>query len=110
MDTNQNESTLPVFLSLKDASNLLAISYSTLHQMALDGELPARKVGGQWRMLQDDLTAWFRDGYTVRTQTNKNNLLGAAVPVQEPSFRSPNRDAAKLAALLKDRKKSSKRS
>ena len=37
-------------LTLSEAANLLQVSTRTLQRMIRNGELPAFKVGGQWRL------------------------------------------------------------
>jgi len=43
------------FLTLQEAAVLLQMSKRTLHRMAQRKELPAFKVGGQWRIRQSEL-------------------------------------------------------
>ena len=43
------------FFTLQEAAVLLQMSKRTLHRMAQRKELPALKVGGQWRIRQSEL-------------------------------------------------------
>jgi excisionase family DNA binding protein len=43
------------FFTLQEAAVLLQVSKRTLHRMAQRKELPALKVGGQWRIRQSEL-------------------------------------------------------
>jgi excisionase family DNA binding protein len=45
-------------LTLSEAANLLQISTRTLQRMIRSGELPAFKVGGQWRVRETQLKQW----------------------------------------------------
>jgi excisionase family DNA binding protein len=46
------------FLTLPEAASLLQISTRTLQRMIRRNELPAFKVGGQWRVRESQLTRW----------------------------------------------------
>lgn len=45
-------------LTLSEAANLLQVSTRTLQRMIRSGELPAFKVGGQWRLRETQLRQW----------------------------------------------------
>jgi excisionase family DNA binding protein len=45
-------------LTLAEAANLLQVSTRTLQRMIRSGELPAFKVGGQWRLRETQLQQW----------------------------------------------------
>ena len=49
------------FLTLSEAANLLQVSTRTLQRMIRNGELPAFKVGGQWRVRETQLRQWVED-------------------------------------------------
>lgn len=42
--------TSPQMLTLYDVAKVLGIAYATARQRALDGDLPARKIGALWRI------------------------------------------------------------
>jgi excisionase family DNA binding protein len=48
------------FLTLKQTAELLRMSTRTLLRMVQSNELPAFKVGGQWRFLESELIKWFK--------------------------------------------------
>jgi excisionase family DNA binding protein len=48
-------------LTLSEAANLLQVSTRTLQRMIRNGELPAFKVGGQWRLRETQLRLWVED-------------------------------------------------
>jgi excisionase family DNA binding protein len=45
-------------LTLSEAANLLQVSTRTLQRMIRNGQLPAFKVGGQWRLRETQLRQW----------------------------------------------------
>jgi excisionase family DNA binding protein len=45
-------------LTLSEAGQLLQVSTRTLHRMIRSAELPAFKVGGQWRVRESQLQQW----------------------------------------------------
>lgn len=53
-------------LTLPEVAQLLKVAEKTVYTMAQKGEVPAFKVGGQWRFRRTDLDAWI-DAKTRRT-------------------------------------------
>jgi excisionase family DNA binding protein len=47
-------------LTLPEAAELLHVSTRTLQRMIRRKELPAFKVGGQWRVRESQLTRWIQ--------------------------------------------------
>jgi excisionase family DNA binding protein len=45
-------------MTLAEAAELLQVSTRTLHRMIRSAELPAFKVGGQWRVRESQLQQW----------------------------------------------------
>lgn len=45
-------------LTLPEVAQLLKVAEKTVYTMAQKGELPAFKVGGQWRFRRADLDSW----------------------------------------------------
>lgn len=45
-------------LTLSEAAQLFQVSTRTLHRMIRSGDLPALKVGGQWRVRETQLEQW----------------------------------------------------
>lgn len=45
-------------LTLPEVAQLLKVAEKTVYTMAQKGELPAFKVGGQWRFRRGDLDSW----------------------------------------------------
>jgi excisionase family DNA binding protein len=55
MDRNFDQIRL---LTLAEAARLLHVSTRTLQRMIRGNNLPALKVGGQWRVRESQLTEW----------------------------------------------------
>lgn len=45
-------------LTLSEVAQMLKVAEKTVYTMAQKGDLPAFKVGGQWRFRRTDLNAW----------------------------------------------------
>jgi excisionase family DNA binding protein len=45
----------PELLTLRELAEYLRVSMRTAYQLASDGEIPAVKVGGQWRIPRAEL-------------------------------------------------------
>ncbi len=54
-------------LTLPEVAQLLKVAEKTVYTMAQKAELPAFKVGGQWRFRRTDLDAWI-DAKTRRAR------------------------------------------
>ena len=48
-------------LTLPEVAQLLKVAEKTVYSMAQRGQLPAFKVGGQWRFKRADLDQWIED-------------------------------------------------
>ncbi len=48
-------------LTAKDVQNLLHVDRSTVYRMAEAGQLPAMRVGRQWRFPTDEIEAWLKN-------------------------------------------------
>ncbi len=48
-------------LTIKDVAAILKLAEKTVYSMAQDGELPAFKVRGQWRIRKVDFEKWMAD-------------------------------------------------
>ena len=61
------------FLTVSDLTKILKVSRFVVDRMLRNGELPAAKLGGQYRVRPDDLMKWW--GQQVK-QEQKNILRG----------------------------------
>jgi excisionase family DNA binding protein/PAS domain S-box-containing protein len=57
-------------LTATEAAELLQVKGDTLYSLIDREELPAAKVGGQWRFLEEDLITWFKSKYSVKSQNS----------------------------------------
>ena len=57
-------------LTLSEAAILLQVSTRTLQRMIRNGQLPAFKVGGQWRLRETQLRQWVenREGLPAKSE------------------------------------------
>ena len=54
---------MPVFVTVKEASELLRVTDRTLYDLCRQGKVPgAAKVGGQWRIDREKLLDWLAKG------------------------------------------------
>ncbi len=58
MDANGQRISL---LTLSEVATILKISKRTLHRMIQQHQIPAFKVGGQWRILESRFQEWMQD-------------------------------------------------
>lgn len=57
------------FISTADLLGCLHINRRTIYRLIKSGNLPAVRIGGQWRFRRSDLTAWIdRQRTSVRQQ------------------------------------------
>ena len=61
-------------LTLSEAANLLQVSTRTLQRMIRNGELPAFKVGGQWRLREAQLRQWVKSRESSLDKPEKESL------------------------------------
>ena len=45
-------------LTIREAARLLRIHAMTLYKLARMGQVPTKKIGGQWRFSRQQLIAW----------------------------------------------------
>ena len=74
-------------INLKNAADYLSISKSTLYRLVKNNQLPAKKVGNQWRFNLDTLDAWM------------NNESANDQQIQIPTLNS-NNDSLKFIDLF----------
>lgn len=55
----QNARRAPVlWMTLQEVASYLRLSRETLYRLAQNGEIPASKIGQQWRFRRDKVDAW----------------------------------------------------
>ncbi|NIM20774.1 MAG: helix-turn-helix domain-containing protein [Candidatus Latescibacteria bacterium] len=65
----QYQTNTPKLLTLSQASQILQVSKRTLHRMIQQKEIPAFKVGGQWRIRESQLNKWVEDKEHLNFET-----------------------------------------
>jgi excisionase family DNA binding protein len=60
-------------LTLSEAANLLQVSTRTLQRMIRNRELPAFKVGGQWRLRETQLRQWVENRESPLVKVEKES-------------------------------------
>ena len=60
MSIKKTDSTIKL-LTLAEAAVILKISKRTLHRMIQNRQIPAFKVGGQWRILESRFQEWVQE-------------------------------------------------
>lgn len=58
----------PRFLTLDEAAAMLQVSKRTLHRLIRRKEMPALKVGAQWRIPQNGFLRWIDDRTVARSR------------------------------------------
>jgi excisionase family DNA binding protein len=56
-------------LTIPEVAELLRIAEKTVYTLAQRGEIPAFKVGGQWRFSRSAIQAWINDRTRAGQQT-----------------------------------------
>ncbi|OGQ77514.1 MAG: hypothetical protein A3F90_06345 [Deltaproteobacteria bacterium RIFCSPLOWO2_12_FULL_60_19] len=60
------------FMTLAEAAAVLQISKRTILRMIQKGQVPALKVGGQWRIRESQLRRWAEDRESVPAPFERN--------------------------------------
>jgi excisionase family DNA binding protein len=60
-NTMKKTDTAIKLLTLAEAASILKISKRTLHRMIQHRQIPAFKVGGQWRILESRFQEWVQE-------------------------------------------------
>ena len=53
-------SDFPIILTLEQAAEMLQLSARTVQRLVSKGQMPGRRIGGQWRFDRDQLREWVR--------------------------------------------------
>jgi len=68
MGYSHTEHAAPAFLTMDEVLGYLRVTSRTIYRLIKAGDLPAVRIGRQWRFRQSDLDAWLD-----RQQTNTVN-------------------------------------
>ena len=59
--SSSNEENMPDMLTIAEVAKYLKLHELTVRRLAREGELPAFKVGRQWRIKRDLLESWIEE-------------------------------------------------
>jgi excisionase family DNA binding protein len=60
MKSSNHLSTAATVMTVEEAAEYLRFHPSTVYRLARSGQLPARKVGKQWRLHRESIDRWLR--------------------------------------------------
>jgi excisionase family DNA binding protein len=72
-------------LTPEDVAEMLGVSRRTVQRMAADGELPALRIGAQWRFRAESITDWQAARETGNPPQQRQTSAPAAAPVARPA-------------------------
>lgn len=58
-------------LTIREVAEILKLAEKTVYSMAQDGELPAFKVRGQWRLRRVDFDGWMAKQASAASESQK---------------------------------------
>ena len=61
MSEDRSIEDMPVMLTIAEVAEYLKLHELTVRRLAREGELPAFKVGRQWRIKRDLLESWIKE-------------------------------------------------
>ncbi|HET7618692.1 MAG TPA: helix-turn-helix domain-containing protein [Vicinamibacterales bacterium] len=67
--TDNPGSQLETFLTTEEVLSYLNVTPRTIYRLIRSGELPALRIGRQWRFRRGDLDAWLERQRSVGTQS-----------------------------------------
>jgi excisionase family DNA binding protein len=67
--TDNPGSQLETFLTTEEVLSYLNVTPRTIYRLIRSGELPALRIGRQWRFRRDDLDAWLERQRSVGTHS-----------------------------------------
>ena len=59
-------------LTVEQAAELLQVHYETVRRWMVNGEIPGRKIGRGWRIVESDLKRWISEGQAERLAKREN--------------------------------------
>jgi excisionase family DNA binding protein len=74
----QNREAVGEVMTVKDLSEYLHCNQSTIYRLLKRGELPAFKVGSDWRFMTAEIRSWCKKKM-VSTKTRSNGRMRSAV-------------------------------
>lgn len=63
----------PVLLTVKDVADALKVSQCTIYRLLKERQLPAFRIGGDWRFNREDLARWIRQSETHSLASSRDS-------------------------------------
>ena len=63
-----------MIMTIDELSGYLKVSKETLYKMVQKKEIPASKIGNQWRFQKTRIDSWFDDLCNETTSENQNEI------------------------------------
>jgi excisionase family DNA binding protein len=67
MESPRKEPQLRPVLTLNEIAEQMRVSLGTAYGWAKTGKIPARKIGGNWRVDAEDFEAWYEEHIRVNS-------------------------------------------
>lgn len=87
---------------IRGVARLLKLSERTVYQMAREGRLPARRIGGRWRFRPEEIERWLHDsaGRSRTTPARREESRPAEAKDELRESRGPRREPRPVGADL----------
>ena len=59
--SSETDSPMADILTVREVAEYLRLAQSTVYRLALEGEIPGRKIGGTWRFSRNRLDLWLKE-------------------------------------------------
>jgi len=74
----------PMFATVQEIASDLAVSQRTVARLCITGEMPAHKIGRQWRIRRDDYVRWLRKNRAAQWRQFTNvEMSGGSASIGE---------------------------
>ena len=81
----------PMLITIDEAAQYLRFHPSTVYRLARRGELPAVKVGKQWRLDREVLDNWLRANTAIRSDGGPRERVASSATPGSDSYRQPGK-------------------
>lgn len=79
---------MPDLLTTKQVQTLLRVDRTTIYRMVESGQLPAIRVGKQWRFAAGEVEGWLHSGRSHASQTSASRLTPEPAAPRDQDLRS----------------------
>ena len=74
---------LDKWLTLDELAAYLKISRTKLYQLSQDAQIPASKIGNQWRFNQEEIDAWMKNQRPNNTTSQQRKDASSETSAEE---------------------------